>query len=71
MDWLSSDSKVPAVLDGASEAQRDLDPRLVVPADIGVHGGDELFDGGGQPVARVEQFILEAAEEALARRVVW
>jgi hypothetical protein len=31
--YVSSESEVPAVLDGAAEAQRDLDSRLVVPAE--------------------------------------
>jgi hypothetical protein len=59
------------MLDGAAEAQRDFDPPLVVPADVGVHRRDELLDGRGQPLPRVEQLGLQAAEEAFARRVVW
>ena len=44
LDWLSRDSESPSVLDWAAAAQRDLDPCLVVPADVGVQGRDELLD---------------------------
>ena len=71
MDWLSSYSKAPTILDGAAGTQRDLDPRFVVPTDVGVQRCDELVDGRGKPVARVEQLGLQATEEAFARCVVW
>lgn len=71
LDWLSSNPQVPPMLDGAAGAQRDLDPRLVVPADAGVQHRDELIDSRVQPVARLEQLRLQPAEEAFARRVVW
>ena len=47
LDCLNSESEVPAVLDGTAEAQRDLVPRFVIPADVGVDGRDELFDRRG------------------------
>ena len=42
LDWLNGQTEAPAVLDRTTEAQRDFDPRLVVPADVGVQGRDEL-----------------------------
>jgi len=71
LDGSSSEPETPTVLDGAAGAQRDLDPRFVVPADVGIQRRDELLNGRGQPGARVEQLGLQAAEEALARCVVW
>ena len=47
LDWLSSDPQAPAVPGGAAESKRDLGPRVVVSADVGVHGRDELLDGRG------------------------
>ena len=70
LDWLCSDSQAPAVLDRAAGAQRDFNPRLIVPTHIGIQGSDELLDGGGQPVVRVEELVLQAAEETFARCVV-
>src|SRR3954447_4628670 len=59
------------MLHGAPCAERNLDPCLVVPAYVGVECCDEVVDARVQPVARVEQFVLQAAEEALASGVVW
>ena len=47
LDWLNSDSQASAVGGGAEAAERDLDPRLVVPADVGVQGCNERIDGRG------------------------
>jgi hypothetical protein len=56
--------------DGAERAQGDLDPFLVVPADVGVHGFNELHNSDASPVPRVKQFGLQPTEEASAGRVV-
>ena len=71
LDGLSSEPDISTMLDGAAGTQRDLDPRLVVPADVEVQSRHELVDGRGQPVARVEQLGLQATEEAFASCVVW
>ena len=47
LDWLNRNPKASAVCCGAEAAERYLDARLIVPADIGVQGRDELVDGGG------------------------
>ena len=47
LDWLSSDPQAPALPGGAAEPKRDLDPRVVAPANVGVHGRDEILDGRG------------------------
>jgi hypothetical protein len=36
----------------AEAAERDLDPRLVVPADVGIQGRHELLDGRAAPVSQ-------------------
>ena len=71
LDWLDSQTEGPSMLEGTAEAQGELDSLLVVPADVGVQGGNELFDAGGHPVARVEPLDLQPSEEAFTRRVVW
>ena len=70
LDWSSSDPQASAVCGGAEAAERDLDPRLGVPADVDVQGRDQLLDGRGEPVVREEPLSLHPAEEALARGVV-
>lgn len=42
------------VFDRAQEAERDLDPLCVVPADVRVNDLDELINGLGPPVPRIE-----------------
>ena len=63
-------SKTLSVLDGAERAKGDLDPLLVVPADVGINYLDELLNGRGLPVPRVEQFRFQSSEEAFARSVI-
>jgi hypothetical protein len=52
---LSRKSETLSVFDGAEKAKRDLDPLRVVPADVGIDCLNELLDGRGLPVPRVEQ----------------
>jgi hypothetical protein len=49
-------------IEGAERAERNLDPRCVVPPDVGVKDFDELINGHSPPVARIEQFRLESPE---------
>lgn len=70
LDLLSSDPQASAMFERTARAQRDLDPGLVIPADVAVQRRGELLDGRGQPVARVEPLVFQAAEETLARGVV-
>ncbi len=49
---LRRQSETLSVFDWAERAQRDLDPLRVVPADVGVHGFNELFKCRGLPVPR-------------------
>jgi hypothetical protein len=70
LDWLDSDSPRLVVLPRAACAERDLDPCVVVPADVGVECCDELVDGRGQPVPCVEQIVLQPAEDSLAGGVL-
>lgn len=46
------------MLDWAARAKRNLDPHLVVPANVGVQGCDKPFDSRGKPVALVESSFL-------------
>lgn len=55
---------------GAEAAQREVDPRLVVPAGVEVQCRDEFLDGRGDPVARGEHLGLQSTEEALTSGVV-
>lgn len=48
--------KTLSISDGAERAKGDLDPLLVAPADVGVHGFNELLNGRGLPIPRIEQF---------------
>ncbi|MCY1222390.1 hypothetical protein D9M72_344800 [compost metagenome] len=70
MDWLCRKSKTLSIFDGAERAKGELDPLLVVPADVEINFFDELLDRGGLPVPRVEQFRFQPAEEAFARGVI-
>jgi hypothetical protein len=56
--------------DGADRAKSDLDPLLVVPADVRVERLNELLNGGALPVLRIEQLVLEPTEEAFGSCVV-
>lgn len=70
LDWLNSDPQASAMCDRAEASERDLDPGLVVPADVGIQCCNKLLDGGGEPVAREEHLDLQSAKEALAGGVV-
>jgi len=70
LDWSMLQVQGLPVFDRAERAKRDLDPLLVVQADVGVNHLNELLDGGAFPVPRIEQFVLGATEEALARHIV-
>jgi len=69
-ETLCRQSETLSIFDRAERAQRDLDPLLVVPADVGVHGFNELLKGRGLPVPRIEQFRFQPPEEAFADCVV-
>ncbi len=58
------------IFDRAERSQRYLDALLIVPADVGIHFGDELFDRDGLPVSWIEKFGFQSAEEPFARGVV-
>lgn len=62
--------KTLSIPDGAERAKGDLDPLLVAPADVGVHGFNELLNGRGLPIPRIEQFRFHWAEESFACSVV-
>lgn len=53
---LSRKSKTLSVFDGAERAKRYLDPLRIVPADVRINNLNELLNGRGLPVPRVEQF---------------
>lgn len=46
-------------------------PPFVVPANVRVNLSDEVLDGRCLPTAWVEQLILQTAEEAFTRSIVW
>ena len=48
----------------------DVGPCFFVPEDVVVDHLSDLLDGDAFPVPKIEQFVLEATEEALARHVV-
>ncbi len=52
------------IFDQVKRSQRYLDALLNVPADIGIHLADELFDCHGLPVPGIEEFGFQPAEEA-------
>jgi hypothetical protein len=58
------------VLNRTECTKRDLDPFLVVPANVRVDDLDELVGADGLPVPRVKQFRLQPSKEAFARRVI-
>ncbi len=41
-----------------------------MPADVSIHGVDELSKSEGAPILRIKELGLEAAEEALACGIV-
>jgi hypothetical protein len=49
-----------------SGTQRELNPALVVPANVFIQGHHEVLHSGAQPVPRVEQLDLKTTDEALA-----
>ena len=53
------------IRDGAEGAERDVDPFCVVPANLRVNDFDELIDGRGSRITRIEQLRLESPEETL------
>src|SRR5579859_4573990 len=67
---LCRDSETLPVFDGAEGAEREFDPFCVVPADVRVNDLDELIDGRGSPVTRIEQFRLESPEETFAGCII-
>lgn len=68
--WLSRNSESLSVFDGGERAKRDLDPLLVVPADVGINYLNELLNGHGFPVSRVEQFHFQPSEEPFACSII-
>lgn len=71
MDWfLCRKSKARSVCDRAESATGDLDPLLVVPADVGINDLDELLDDRGPPVSRIEQLRFQPTEEAFIGCIV-
>lgn len=54
----------------AEPAQGPLYPALAVVAEVGVEPPHELLGRDARPVPVVEELVLEAAEEALARGIV-
>jgi len=59
-----------SVFNRAESAKGELDSLLVVLADVRVKCLDEVFHRRALPVARVEQFSLQSAEESFARCIV-
>lgn len=53
LDRLCRNSKTLPVFEGAERAERDLDPRCVVPPDVRIEDLDELINGRGPPVSRI------------------
>ena len=70
--WTVSYGKAEAfsILDRAERSQRYLDALFIVPADVGISLGDELFDCDGLPVSWIKEFRFQPAEEAFARGIV-
>lgn len=66
MDWLNQEAQASSVVDRTARAQGHLEPLLVVPANEGVQGLDELLDLRRLPVTRIEPFGLKLTEEAVA-----
>ena len=67
---LCRNSEALTVFERAEGAKGDLDPLFVVPADVAIECLNELFEGRGVPLPRIEQLGLQTAEEALKGRVV-
>ena len=67
---LNAQAETLTIFDRAERSQRYLDTLLIVPADVGIHLGDELFNRDGLPVMWVEELCFQSAEEAVARGVV-
>ena len=63
-------SEAVSVFEGTEESKGELDSLFVVPADVGVNGLNELLNGCGLPVPRVEQLRFQPPEEALTGRIV-
>ncbi len=70
LDRLDGVSKLAAVLRRAQPAQRSLDPAVPIVPQVGVEALRELPLPDALPVPPVEELVLQAAEEALAGRVV-
>ncbi len=68
---LSRKSEALSEFDGAERAKRDFDPLLVVSVDVGIYYQNELLNGRGLPVLRVEQLRFQPSEEAFACSVIW
>ncbi len=62
--------KTAAMALSGNDKQAYLYPLLVVPANVRVDHLNELLHGRAFPIPRIEQLVLEAAEEALAGRIV-
>ena len=59
-----------SVFEGTERAKGNLDALLVIPANVGVNCLNELLNGCGLPVPRVEQLRFQPPEEALTSRIV-
>ena len=70
LDWLSCQTQATPVFNWAERAKGHLDPPLVLPANVSIQLLSELLNGRELPVARIEQLVLQSAEESLACRVV-
>jgi hypothetical protein len=71
LDWLCRKSEALSAFDRTERTKGNLDSLLVVPADVGVNCLNELLNGCGLPVPRIEQLRFQPPEEALAGRIIW
>lgn len=63
-------TKAHPIFNGAKRAKGDLDPLLLVPADVRVDQINESLNGRALLVSRIGQFVLQLTEEALPGRVI-
>ena len=59
-----------SVFEGTEGAKGDLDALFVIPADVGVNGLNELLNGCGLPIPRIEQLRFQPPEEAFTSRII-
>ena len=68
---LRRQAKALSVLDRTEIAKGEINPLLVVPPDIAIQRVNELLDGRGAPVVRMQHFRLQPSEESFTGRIVW